>query len=181
MQQWGVNSASDLEYKQGSTQKQEVLVLLLSIFMPPLQKEIGRILCSYIKKEECWGWDKAPKQMPFIFLFSSQQLNANRETPDVCVTTFKLKVCLILVFFSFFFPFPDNTRTCQSPDKGSITRWKRQCYACCCTVVIKPQHSHFYALFCFLFFWKVFATTSQLLATPGNFKLCLATLQFITK
>lgn len=32
--------------------------------------------------------------MPFIFIFSSQQPDANIKPPDVCVTTFELKVRL---------------------------------------------------------------------------------------
>lgn len=76
--------------------------------------------------------------MPFIFLFSSQQPDANIKPPDVCVATFKLKVCLIFVFLLFSPPVAASTPAsqlikAQLPGENADVTLDR------CAVVIKPR------------------------------------------
>lgn len=164
MQQWGLILPLILNTNKVPHRSGRACSVIVHFYGTITEGNRTHIVQLY-KKRDAEGEIRHPNKIPFIFLFSSQQLNTNRKTPDVCVTTFKLKVCLILVFL-FSPPFHDNTHTCQSADKGLITRWKRQCYACCCTIVIEAQHV--YAPLCFLFFWKVLWHTSQLLATRVN-------------
>lgn len=79
MQQWGVNSASDLEYKQGSTQKQRACTVIVHFYATITEGNRTHIVQLY-KKEECWGWDKAAKQNALhLSIFCSAAQNEQKD------------------------------------------------------------------------------------------------------